>query len=102
MLQIIYITAFTVLSLFAVTNLIRSMIAIAQNESPTQSRSYTNAQRPRPHQNAMISKKFIHPELLDENGNLTDEPLLVMRSFSFDDARSRLDALYESSPSIES
>lgn len=100
MLQIIYITAFTVLSLFAVTNLIRSMIAIAQNESQSQPRSYANSQSSSP--NKIISKKFIHPELLDENGNLTDEPLLVMRSFSFDDARSRLDALYESSPSIES
>ena len=38
--------------------------------------------------------KNIHPELLDEDGNVTDEPLLVIRSANLEDARQRLDALY--------
>jgi hypothetical protein len=87
MLQILYIVAFTALSLFAVVNLIRSMISLGQSEVIGKQR--------RPIRRDM---RNIHPELLDESGNITNEPLLVMRSMSFDDARSRLDALYESSP----
>jgi Protein of unknown function (DUF2973) len=97
MLQILYIIAFTILSLLAVTNLIRSMISLAQNEVKSQS-SYGN-------RNKAISTKnsqFIHPELLDANGNIIDEPLLVIRSMGVEDARSRLDALYESSPGSDS
>jgi hypothetical protein len=41
-----------------------------------------------------------HPELLDETGRVINEPLLVMRSMSVDDAREQLDALFESSPGI--
>lgn len=87
MLQILYIVAFTALSLFAVVNLIRSMISLGQSEVRV------NPRRP-----MKRDMRNIHPELLDESGNITNEPLLVMRSMSFDDARSRLDALYESSP----
>jgi hypothetical protein len=90
MLQILYIVAFTALSLFAVSNLIKSMIALAQTEVKSTNRM---ARRPKP---------TIHPELFDENGNVTDEPLLVMRSLNFDDARSRLDAIYNSSPNPDS
>lgn len=43
-----------------------------------------------------------HPELLDENGRMIDEPLLVMRSMSVEDAREQLDAIYKSSPGGES
>ena len=39
-----------------------------------------------------------HPELLDEYGNIVNEPLLVMRSLTVQDAREQLDALYKSSP----
>ncbi|MGH7999783.1 MAG: DUF2973 domain-containing protein, partial [Brasilonema sp.] len=39
-----------------------------------------------------------HPELLDATGNLIKEPLLVMRSINVDDARQKLDELYEASP----
>lgn len=88
MLQILYIVAFTALSLFAVVNLIRSMVSLAQNDVKSQRYATRRA-----------TSRTIHPELLDASGNLTNEPLLVMRSFSVDDARSRLDALYESSPS---
>jgi hypothetical protein len=81
--QILYITAFTVLSLLAMTNLIRSMVALSRSER-------TKAVR-RP---VAVS----HPELLDEFGNVTTEPLLVLKSLNLDDARSRLDDLYNSSP----
>jgi hypothetical protein len=86
MLQILYIVAFTFLSLIAVSNLIRSMIALSQTE----------VKAPR-----SIRRPTIHPELIDEDGNVIDEPLLVMRSLNFDDARSRLDAIYDSSPSTD-
>ncbi|NKB17062.1 MAG: DUF2973 domain-containing protein [Pseudanabaena sp. CRU_2_10] len=97
MLQILYIVAFTALSLLAVTNLIRSMISLAQNEakSPNSYAKPTKAISPR-------NNQFIHPELLDANGNIIDEPLLVIRSMGVEDARSRLDALYESSPGSDS
>jgi hypothetical protein len=42
--------------------------------------------------------KVLHPELLDDTGNLINEPLLVMRSLSVQDARNQLDNLYKSSP----
>ncbi|MGB3137634.1 MAG: DUF2973 domain-containing protein, partial [Nodosilinea sp.] len=35
-----------------------------------------------------------HPELLDQDGQVIHEPLLVMRSISVKDAREQLDALY--------
>ena len=97
MLHILYIVAFTALSLFAVTNLIRSMISLGQNEAKTQN-SYANRTK------AISSRtsQFIHPELLDANGNIIDEPLLVIRSMGVEDARSRLDELYESSPGSDS
>ena len=40
-----------------------------------------------------------HPELLDESGQLINEPLLVIRSLTVEDARQQLDAIYNSSPS---
>ncbi|MEI6428709.1 MAG: DUF2973 domain-containing protein [Pseudanabaena sp. ELA607] len=91
MVQILYIVAFAVLSILAVTNLIRSMISLSQNESRA-----NHSKRERP-----IDKSRIHPELLDEDGNITSEPLLIIRSISVDDARSRLDALYNASPNSD-
>ena len=44
------------------------------------------------------TQKTIHPELLDERGRPINEPLLVMRSVSVEDARQQLDAIYNSSP----
>jgi hypothetical protein len=96
MLEILYIVAFTALSLFAVANLIRSMISLAQNESRSQ-RRYPSGRK----LNTARSDRLIHPELLDSNGNLIDEPLLVVRSMGVEDARSRLDDLYESSPGFD-
>ncbi|NUN66597.1 DUF2973 domain-containing protein [Pseudanabaena biceps] len=89
MVQIIYILAFTVLSIFAISNLIRSMIALSQNDS----RSYQNIR------NRRTSPQFTHPELWDKDGQYIDEPLMVIKSINVDDARSKLDALYNSSPS---
>ena len=40
----------------------------------------------------------LHPEMLDENGQPIREPLLVMKSMTVDDARDRLDALFQDSP----
>ena len=43
-----------------------------------------------------------HPELLDQDGQVIREPLLVMRSISMKDAREQLDALYDgNSPGSE-
>ncbi len=89
MLPTLYIIAFTFLSLIAVTNLIKSMIALSQSEIKNTNRLI---RKPRP---------TLHPELIGEDGNIIDEPLLVMRSLNFDDARSRLDAIFNSSPNSE-
>jgi hypothetical protein len=91
MVQIIYILAFTILSIFAISNLIRSMISLSQNDS----RSYQN------NRNRRIASQYNHPELWDNDGKYIDEPLMVIKSINVDDARSRLDALYNSSPSGE-
>ncbi|HBC40945.1 MAG: DUF2973 domain-containing protein [Pseudanabaena sp.] len=90
MVQIIYILAFTILSIFAISNLIRSMISLSQNDS----RSYQDNRR-------RVSPQFTHPELWDKDGKYIDEPLMVIKSINVDDARSRLDALYNSSPNGE-
>ncbi|NJK60609.1 MAG: DUF2973 domain-containing protein [Oscillatoriales cyanobacterium SM2_1_8] len=85
MLQILYITAFAALSLLAIANLIRSMAALARTET-VRGRVYRN----------------VHPELLDETGKPTREPLLVMKSLDLDEARERLDRMFEASPGGES
>ncbi len=86
MLQLLYIIAFTVLALLAMGNLIRNLVTLGIESQ----RSYPYA-RP-------SSPKITHPELLDNQGRVIDEPLLVMRSLTLDDARSQLDALYNNSP----
>jgi hypothetical protein len=89
MVQILYILAFTVLSIFAISNLIRSMIALSQNDP----RGYQD------NRNRRVPPQYAHPELWDKDGKYIDEPLMVIKSINVDDARSRLDALYNSSPS---
>lgn len=90
-LHLLYVIAFTVLAVLAISNLIRNLISLSFDSQ----RSYGN-------QNSSSrlgsGKKPPHPEFLDENGRLIDEPLLVMRSMTVEDAREQLDALYESSP----
>jgi hypothetical protein len=94
MLQILYLIAFTVLAFLAIGNLIRSLVSFSvdaqrQGGIGNTNRTYTPANVP-------------HPELLDNSGNLTDEPLLVVKSIGVEAARARLDALYYNSPSTSS
>ncbi len=90
MLQLIYILVFTVLAFMAVGNLIRNLMQFSM-ESPRMGSSYARTAR--------SIQKIPHPELLDEQGQIIHEPLLVMRSISVEDAREKLEALYFGSPS---
>ncbi|BFM39159.1 DUF2973 domain-containing protein [Synechocystis sp. LKSZ1] len=88
MLHLIYILAFTVIAFLAVSNLIRSLITVSMG-----------TQRTMPLHRANAAPKSYHPEMFDDRGNPINEPLLVMRSVSVEDARQQLDALYNASPS---
>ena len=92
MLQLLYILAFTVLAFFAVGNLIRNLLTLGLDVQRPQGRSSSARRSP--------SRSLVppHPELLDQEGNVIDEPLLVMRSMTVEDAREQLDALYRQSP----
>ncbi len=95
MLHITYILAFTVIASFAISNLVRSLITLS-----TDTRVHPN-HRSNSSRNGGVKRQYrepIHPELLDEQGKVINEPLLVMRSVSVEDARQKLDALYDSSP----
>ena len=96
MLHIIYILAFTVIASFAISNLIRSLITLSTEST----RVYPNHRTPQTRNNMAnrLSGNQIHPELLDEQGKVINEPLLVMRSVSVEDARQKLDSIYDSSP----
>lgn len=97
MLHLLYILAFTVLAFLAVANLIRNlmMLGIESQRSYAPHRSAANS----PYAGQGMSvRPAPHPELLDGQGNLVNEPYLVMRSITVEDAREQLDALYESSP----
>ena len=94
MLHLVYILLFTAIALLAVSNLIRSLITLSAETQKFYPPKYNGCDRNQPR-----SQKKVHPELLDDRGQVIEEPLLVMRSVSVDDARSRLDALYEASPS---
>jgi Protein of unknown function (DUF2973) len=88
MLQIIYLIAFTILAFLAIGNLIRSLIGFSMEGPPQRSKSNNlNGYSYR-------AGAVPHPELLDDLGNITSEPLLIMKSISIEDARARLDALY--------
>lgn len=97
MLHLLYIIAFTVIAFFAVSNLIRSLVNIGMETQRTGSN--WNSPRNRNNFNRYASSQTPpHPELLDEQGKPVNEPLLVMRSVNVDDAREKLDALYNDSP----
>ncbi|MFQ3584950.1 MAG: DUF2973 domain-containing protein [Cyanobacteriota bacterium] len=84
MLQILYLVAFAAIAFLALRNLVSNLITLGMEErkaSPRRSR-----------------KRVPHPELVDEDGNLTEEPLLVIRSTNLDEARNRLEDLYSGSP----
>ena len=91
MLHLIYILAFTAIALLAVSNLIRSLVTLSAETQKFYPPQYNTSRS--------SAKKEVHPELLDEQGRVIEEPLLVMRSVSVDDARSRLNDLYDASPS---
>ena len=89
MLHLLYIFAFTILAVLAIVNLVRNLISLGiETRKSSGTASSSTATRPR---------RVPHPELLDDDGNVSDEPLLVMRSISIKDAREQLDAIYESS-----
>ena len=99
MLQILYILAFTILALIAVSNLIRNLVTFSVDRD----RNYPPGRSPMANRGTypyISSQTQIvpHPELLDTAGNLIRDPLLVMRSISVEDAREQLDALYDASP----
>ncbi|MFZ4665086.1 MAG: DUF2973 domain-containing protein [Prochlorotrichaceae cyanobacterium] len=85
MFQILYLLVFVVLAILAVVNLARNLMMVASDSQRSRSNWSQRSSIP-------------HPELLDSAGNVVNEPLMVMRSASVEDIRSRLDALYESSP----
>jgi Protein of unknown function (DUF2973) len=93
MLHLIYILAFTILAFLAVGNLIRNLMMLATDSQ----RSYGSPNGRAYSRNRMFSVP--HPELLDDSGNIVNEPFLVMRSINVEDAREQLDALYKASPS---
>ncbi len=92
MLQLLYVIAFIILAVLAIGNLIRNLFSLG---SASQQSYGNNSSRPR--QDA-IKMRSTHPELLDESGRVINEPLLVMRSMTVEDAREQLDALYRDSP----
>jgi hypothetical protein len=101
MLHLLYLVAFTVIAFLAIGNLLRSLLTVSRDSqrrySPTGSSSTDWGQSP-----LMASRSRYntvpHPELLDDTGNPINEPLLVMRSMTLEDARARLDVLFNSSP----
>ncbi|MGB7443506.1 MAG: DUF2973 domain-containing protein [Coleofasciculaceae cyanobacterium] len=93
MLHLLYLVAFTTIAFLAIANLMRSLLSVSFDVQRRQS-TVGKSQR------GMSSSRMgvVHPEMLDERGNQINEPLLVMRSLTVEDAREQLDALYESSP----
>jgi len=89
MLHALYLIAFTSIAFLAVGNLIRSLLTMSANSDRRLSS---------PKRNRSFPAYSDHPELLDANGNAIEEPLLVMRSISVEDARQRLNQIYEASP----
>ncbi len=90
MFHALYLLAFVALAVLALGNLIRNMMILGA-DARRDPRPSAGGNRPSQGQGTP------HPEMLDETGKVTREPLLVMRSISVDDAREKLDALYEAS-----
>jgi hypothetical protein len=98
MLHLLYLVAFTALAFLAIGNLLRSLFTISVDSQ----QRYSSGEGARgawgqPPVGSYRNNSVPHPELLDEQGNPLDEPLLVMRSMTVEDAREQLDALYNSS-----
>ncbi len=83
---ILFIIAFVIIATLAVITQIRNLMSLGLSQA-----------RPKPRR----SRPVPHPELVDDQGNLTEEPLLVIRSTTVDEARNRLNQLYYDSPQDE-
>lgn len=92
-LHLLYIIAFTVLAVLAVANLIRNLITLGIDSQRSYPRGDGSQAR-----GSVSPQSVPHPELLDASGRVINEPLLVMRSMTVEDAREHLDSLYEASP----
>lgn len=92
MLHALYIIAFVILAVLAISNLIRNLAMLGADARRGPRRSFAGGNG-----STTASPSPSHPEMLDQAGRIVDEPLLVMRSISLEDAREQLDALYESS-----
>lgn len=91
LMHLLYIVAFSVLAFLAIGNLVRNLITLGtESQRGSFSMPPSRVEKPR---------VTLHPEMLDAQGKVMSEPLLVMRSLSVEDARERLDALYNASPS---
>lgn len=102
MLHLLYLIAFTAIAFLAIANLIRSLLSVSidsQRLYPPARKSQAGWGNQQTNPYYSQQEKTIHPELLDERGNPVNEPLLVMRSLTVEDAREQLDALYNWSPS---
>lgn len=95
MLHLLYILAFTIIAFFAISNLIRSLISIS---TESQRGPWSSEPRNLSSRFNSTAQKTTHPELLDSSGNPINEPLLVIRSVSVEDAREKLDSIYNASP----
>lgn len=103
MLQLLYIIAFTILALIAISSLIRNLLMFSFERDPNYpaTRSPISNRSNYPYGSSR-SRYVPHPELLDTTGRVIKEPLLVMRSINVEDAREQLDALYKASPGCKS
>ena len=99
MLHTIYIFAFTVIAFLAISNLIRNLITLSTESNRRFSSNEALGNNSRSESAKRARSMVTHPELLDETGKPINEPLLVMRSVTVEDARQRLDSIYNSSPS---
>lgn len=91
MLHALYLIAFAVLSVLAIGNLIRNLMLLGSDSRRDRRRSYFD----KADDGGSAQSSVPHPEMLDERGRILEEPLLVMKSISLEDAREQLDALYE-------
>ena len=96
LLHLLYIIAFTTLAFLAVGNLIRNLMTLGVESQRSQAPKRWAMGEPQTGTSRL--RMVPHPEFLDTAGNVINEPLLVMRSMSVEDAREQLDALYDSSP----
>lgn len=92
MFHYLFILAFGIIATIAAVNLVRSFMMLSSETRmyPNFQANSSQPQRPRP---------TPHPEMIDDQGQPINEPLLVVRSLDVEDARQRLDNLYNSSPS---